>query len=243
MCSLPASGADLLAEQALDRHVDVLVGVVELEAVLAHAGADALEAGIDLLELLVVEDADLAQAASVGLRLVDVVGSQPPVELDRAVEPPEAGVGVFAKAGHQRIGFGQSLAHPRDLGLAHRREEGQRQRAGRGRFGDRELALAVAELAQVREEVDAGQVGLAGDAALGEPRDRRVAIGALGQPDGVDEPAARPRRRARRAACAGPRSRPAPPRRARPPGRAAASIASSFSTWATPSAAATSERR
>ena len=34
-------------------------------------------------------------------------------------------------------------------------------------LGDRELALAVAELTQVREEVDAGQVGLGGDAALG----------------------------------------------------------------------------
>ena len=67
--------------------------------------------------------------------------------------------------------------HALDLGLAHRRVEGQRQRARRGRFGDRELALAVAELAQVREEMDAGQVGLGGDAALGEAGDRRVAVG------------------------------------------------------------------
>ena len=74
---------------------------LELEAVLAHARADPLEAGVDLLQLLVVEHADPAQPAGVRLRLVDVVGRQPPVELDRAVEPPEARVGVFAEAGHQ----------------------------------------------------------------------------------------------------------------------------------------------
>src|ERR1700679_4389915 len=45
------------------------------------------------------------------------------------------------------------------LALAHRRKERQRQRVGGGRFGDRELALAIAELPQLREEVDAGQVG------------------------------------------------------------------------------------
>ena len=130
------------------------------------------------------------------------------------------------------------------LRLAHRREERQRQRVGRGGFGDRELALAVAELAQVREEVDAGQVGLAGDAALGQAGDRRVAVDAGGEPDGVDEPAAAllaaagDRRRAR------PRARPGRSRVERGDGaRARASSASSFSTWATPSAAARSERR
>ena len=92
---------DLLAEQALDRHVDVLVGLVELEAVLPHPGPNALQAGVDLLQLVVVEDAQLEQAARVRLRLVDVVGRQPPIELDRAVEAPEARVGVFAEAGHQ----------------------------------------------------------------------------------------------------------------------------------------------
>src|ERR1700733_5168113 len=84
----------------------------------------------------------------------------------------------------------QLLADAVHLGLAHRREEGQRQRVPRGGFGDRELALAVAELAQVREEVDAGQVGLAGDAALGQTGDRRVAVDLVAEADDVDEPAA-----------------------------------------------------
>ena len=94
---------DLGLEQALDRHVDVLVGLLEFEPALADPGPDPFEAGVELLELLGAEDADLLEGAGVRLRLVDVVGGQAPVELDRAIEPPEAGVGVFAKARH-RIG-------------------------------------------------------------------------------------------------------------------------------------------
>src|SRR5215213_165152 len=85
---------------------------------------------------------------------------------------------------------GELLADALHLLLLHRREERQRQRVGGGGFGDWELALAVAELTQVREEVDAGQVGLGGDTALAEAADHPVAVGALRQADGVDEPAA-----------------------------------------------------
>ena len=92
---------DLVLEQALDRHVDVLVGLLEFEPALADPRPDPFEAGVDLLELLLAEDADPLQGAGVRLRLVDVVGGKPPIELDRAIEPPEAGVGVFAKARHQ----------------------------------------------------------------------------------------------------------------------------------------------
>ena len=99
---LAGQGADLLAEQPLDRHVDVLVGLLEGEAVLAHPGPDPLQAGFHPRQLIVVEHADRAQAAGVGARLVDVVDRQLPVERQRAVEAPEARVGVFAEAGHQR---------------------------------------------------------------------------------------------------------------------------------------------
>ena len=58
---LAGERADLLAEQALDRHVDVLVGLVELEAVGADPLLDAVEAGDHLLELLLVEDPDPLQ--------------------------------------------------------------------------------------------------------------------------------------------------------------------------------------
>ena len=57
-------------------------------------------------------------------------------------------------------------------------------------LGDRELSLAEPEaLAVVRHQVDAGQIGLGGHAALGERRDHRVAVGVLGQLDHVHEPA------------------------------------------------------
>ncbi len=94
---LAGERADLLAEQALDRHVDVLVGVLELEAVGADPLAHPVEPGDDSLQLPVVEDADLAQRPGVRLRLVEVVGGERPVELERAVEAPEARIGVFSE--------------------------------------------------------------------------------------------------------------------------------------------------
>ena len=95
----------------------------------------------------------------------------------------------------------------------------------------------------MREEVDAGQVGLAGDAALGQAGDRRVAVDALGEADDVDEPAARAPGRGRRSGldALDPRQPLLVERGDR--GRAAASSESSRSTWATPSAAARSESR
>ena len=57
---------DLVPEQPLDRHVDVLVGVLELEAVLGHARADPVEPGVDLRQLVRVEDADPRQPTGVG---------------------------------------------------------------------------------------------------------------------------------------------------------------------------------
>ena len=99
---LAGERADLLAEQPLDRHVDVLVGGVELEAVGADPLSDPVEAGDHLLQLGPVEDADPLQRSGVRLGLIEVVDGQRPVELERAVDAPEARVGVFAEARHQR---------------------------------------------------------------------------------------------------------------------------------------------
>ena len=104
---------DLLAEQALNRHVDVLVGALELEAVGAHADADPLQPRFDLRELIGFEDADSLQAAGVGDRLVDVVDRQLPVEGQRAVEPPEAWIGVFAEASHRAGDYAVTQPWPR----------------------------------------------------------------------------------------------------------------------------------
>ncbi len=68
--------------------------------------SDRLQPAVELGELVVSQHADLAQGLDVGPGLIDVVGRQPPVELDRAVEPPEARVGVFAEASHDGKGAG-----------------------------------------------------------------------------------------------------------------------------------------
>ena len=126
-----------------------------------------------------------------GVRLVDVVGASRQSNSSERLSAQKRGSGSLRKRRHRAGDYPvtgglteaarQLLADAFHLGLAHRREERQRQRVGGGRFGDRELALAVAELAQVREEVDAGQVGLAGDAALGEAGDRGVAVDLVGR--------------------------------------------------------------
>jgi hypothetical protein len=97
---LAGQGPNLVLEQALDRHVDVLVGVLEPEPGLADSDANPFQTGVDPLPLLLADHADPLEGADVGLGLVDVVRRQPPVELERAVEPPEAWVRVFAKARH-----------------------------------------------------------------------------------------------------------------------------------------------
>ena len=83
VCPLRERGADPKADPQIP-------GRVELEAVLGHAGAHPLQARVHPRQLVVVEDADPAQAARVGPRLVDVVDRQLPVEGQRAVHPPEA---------------------------------------------------------------------------------------------------------------------------------------------------------
>ena len=111
-----AAGVDLAADPAgdlgqppLDRHVDVLVGVLEGEALPLELGGDLVEAVAQLLELGVVEDAGGVQGAGVGARLAHVVGGQPPVEVERGVERPEDGIRLrFSKRVHRR----QSLAAP-----------------------------------------------------------------------------------------------------------------------------------
>ena len=70
-------------------------------------------------------------------------------------------------------------------------KNGSASEARGGVLGDRELPLAIAEaLAVEAHQVDARHVGLRLDPALGEVGEHRVAVGAAGQPDRVDEPAA-----------------------------------------------------
>jgi hypothetical protein len=80
---LAASRADQLGESPLDRHVDVLVLLAELERALVQLPPDPVESPRDLLELSVIEHTELGEHPGVRLRLLDVERGQAPVERDR----------------------------------------------------------------------------------------------------------------------------------------------------------------
>jgi hypothetical protein len=105
---LAAERADQLGQAALDRHVDVLVLLPELEAPRVELGADLLEALGDRVQLGLVQHAHPPEGARVRLGLLDVEGGQAPIERDRGVDPPEQRVLLFAEAGHDpesRLGY------------------------------------------------------------------------------------------------------------------------------------------
>ena len=68
----PARRADGLGQLALDGHVDVLVGDVELETAVLDAGGDAVEPGLDGIHVLGRNDAAGPEHARVRLRAGDV---------------------------------------------------------------------------------------------------------------------------------------------------------------------------
>ena len=99
---LPGQGPDHLAQAPLDRHVDVLVVGLELELPALHLGPDLLQARVERLQLGRAQHAHRQQRPGMGPRLVDVIRGEAPVELDRAVQPPETGIGRFVESGHGR---------------------------------------------------------------------------------------------------------------------------------------------
>ena len=66
--------------------MDVLVVGLEAKLARLQLAADRVEALVNALQLLVVQDPDGEQSARVGALSPDVVGRQPAVEPDRAVE-------------------------------------------------------------------------------------------------------------------------------------------------------------
>ena len=77
---LAADVADAVDQRPLDVHVDVFQLVAEREVAGGDLLADLLQAGDDLVPLVVGEDADLGQHVGVGDRAADVVGVEPAVE-------------------------------------------------------------------------------------------------------------------------------------------------------------------
>ena len=97
---LAADVADQLDQAPLDRHVDVLVVLVDLEAVLVELGADIGQAAFDLLEVFRGNDLAAGQHAGMRERLLDVVRRQAIVELDRGVQATEDRVLRLTEPGH-----------------------------------------------------------------------------------------------------------------------------------------------
>ena len=92
---------DDLGQAPLDRHVDVLVAVLEREGAAVELLGDRLEALLHPGQLVGVQDPGRVQGARVRPRLLDVVRRQAPVEADRGVEALEERVGRIAEAGHR----------------------------------------------------------------------------------------------------------------------------------------------
>ena len=98
---LAAHGADELGEAALDRHVDVLVVRVDLEAVVFDLRAHLPQAALELGEVLARDDVLTREHARVRERLLDVEGREPVVEPQRRVERSEERVLRLGEAGHE----------------------------------------------------------------------------------------------------------------------------------------------
>ena len=105
---LAADVADPLDQRPLDVHVDVFQLLAELEAAGGDFVADLLQAGDDLVALVVGQDADLGEHVGVGDRAADVVGVEPAVEAHAFGELLDAVVHRLVKYTAPRL-IGQGL--------------------------------------------------------------------------------------------------------------------------------------
>ena len=89
-----------LGKAPLDRHVDVLVVGMDLEAVVLDLLQHLRQASLDGLQIVGRDDLLARQHARVRERLLDVVRREPVVEADRGVERAEQRVLRLGEAGH-----------------------------------------------------------------------------------------------------------------------------------------------
>ena len=105
-----------LGHAALDRHVDVLVAVANLELAPLELGRDAVQGRQQRVALVLVEDPGPMQAADVRARALDVLRPQPQVEADRGVETREERVLRLGEAGHGAVTIGSAARGPGGAG-------------------------------------------------------------------------------------------------------------------------------
>ena len=97
---LAAERPDHLRQPPLDRHVDVLVGLLEGELAGLELRGDPVEPGEHLLQLVLGEDSGPEQGPGVSPRSAHVVGRQAAIERQRRVQLPEDWVGLLLETGH-----------------------------------------------------------------------------------------------------------------------------------------------
>ena len=87
--------ADALGEQGLDVHVDILVVHGELHVARLDVRQNGLQAVDDLLHLVLLDDALLAQHLGVGNGAGDVLLIEPGIKLDGRVKIIDKSVGLL----------------------------------------------------------------------------------------------------------------------------------------------------
>ena len=98
-----ASVADALGQHGLDVHVDVLVVQRELHLAVLDVGQDGLQALDDLLGLVLLDDALLAQHGGVGDGAPDVLLIQPGVKADGGIKVVYQCVGLLLKPSSPKL--------------------------------------------------------------------------------------------------------------------------------------------
>ena len=97
---LAPNRAGELGEPALDRHVDVLVGVRERKYVVVQLPFNLIEPLQELIALRVGDDPLRRKHGGVRARLGDVVRGEAPIERDRIIERAEVGMLGIDEARH-----------------------------------------------------------------------------------------------------------------------------------------------
>lgn len=97
---LSGDRTDDLAKSALNRHMDVFVSRIEWKVTVLEFLGNLGQTRIQLLTFGLIEDAEPFKGLDMRPRLAYIVRCEPAIEIDRAIEAPEARIRGLMKAGH-----------------------------------------------------------------------------------------------------------------------------------------------